>query len=118
MSNPPPTRYRTTNWPEYNAALRRRGSLLVWLDREMGWLAPASGRPGRPETFSDAAIQVCLTIKVLLWLPPVRPEVSDLVGVGSSAVFCQASRCGTDRPRAGMVICGSGPDLFAELICS
>ena len=69
MSKPPPARYRTTNWSEYNAALRKRGSLLVWLDREMEWLAPGSGRPGRPETFSDAAIQFCLSIKVLFGLP-------------------------------------------------
>ena len=69
MSKPPPARYRTTNWSEYNAALRKRGSLLVWLDREMEWLAPGSGRPGRPETFSDAAIQFCLSLKVLFGLP-------------------------------------------------
>ena len=68
MSQPSPTRYRTTNWSEYNAALRRRGSLLVWLDREMEWLAPGSGRPGRSETYSDAAIQFCLSIKVLFGL--------------------------------------------------
>ena len=68
MSKPCPTRYRTTNWPEYNASLRRRGSLLVWLDREMKWLASPSGRPGRPETISDAAIQFCLSMKVLFGL--------------------------------------------------
>jgi hypothetical protein len=68
MSKPTPTRYRITNWPEYNAALRRRGSLLVWLDREMEWLARSSGRPGRSETYSDAAIQFCLSIKVLFGL--------------------------------------------------
>ena len=68
MSKPTPTRYRITNWPEYNAALRRRGSLLVWLDREMEWLASPSGRPGRSETYSDAAIQFCLSIKVLFGL--------------------------------------------------
>jgi hypothetical protein len=68
MSKPTPTRYRTTNWPEYNAALRRRGSLLVWLDREMEWRARSSGRPGRSETYSDAAIQFCLSIKVLFGL--------------------------------------------------
>ena len=68
MSQPTPARYRTTNWSEYNAALRRRGSLLVWLDREMEWSAPKRGRPGRPETFSDTAIQVCLSIKVLFSL--------------------------------------------------
>ena len=81
MSKPAPARFRVTNWTEYNAALRRCGSLLVWLDREMEWLAPKRGRPGRPETFSDAAIQFCLSIKALLWLPPVLQEVSDLAGV-------------------------------------
>ena len=81
MSKPAPARYRTTNWPEYNAALRRPGALLVWLDREMEWSAPKRGRTGRPQAFSDAAIQVCLSIKVLLWLPPVMQEVSDLIGV-------------------------------------
>src|ERR687894_1528467 len=68
MSKPLPARYRTTNWSEYNAALRRRGSVLIWLDREMDWLAPKRGRPGRPETFSDTAIQFCLSIKVLFGL--------------------------------------------------
>jgi hypothetical protein len=68
MSKPEPARYRTTNWPEYNKALCRRGSLLVWLDREMEWLATGSGRPGRSATYSDAAIQFCLSIKVLFGL--------------------------------------------------
>ena len=68
MSRPAPARYRTTNWPEYNVALRRRGSLLVWLDRKIEWLAGLSGRPGRPETYTDAAIQFCLSIKVLFGL--------------------------------------------------
>jgi hypothetical protein len=26
----PKQRYRVTNWPEYDAALRQRGSLTVW----------------------------------------------------------------------------------------
>ncbi|MGR3435782.1 MAG: IS5/IS1182 family transposase, partial [Shimia sp.] len=37
MSKPAPTRYRTLNWPAYNAALRERGSLTVWFDRDMAW---------------------------------------------------------------------------------
>ena len=52
-----------------NAALRKRGSLLIWLDKEMTWLAPHDGSPGHPAIFSDAAIQFCLTIKVLFKLP-------------------------------------------------
>ncbi|WP_037372424.1 IS5/IS1182 family transposase, partial [Salipiger mucosus] len=69
MSKPKPARYRTTNWSAYNAALRKRGSLLIWLDKEMVWHAPHEGRPGRPPVFSNAAIQFCLSIKVLFKLP-------------------------------------------------
>ena len=35
----------------------------------MTWLAPHDCGPGRPAVFSDAAIQFCLTIKVLFNLP-------------------------------------------------
>ena len=57
MSKPSPARYRTTNWSGYNASLRKRGSLLIWVDKDMTWRAPRGGRPGRPPVFSDAAIQ-------------------------------------------------------------
>lgn len=69
MTKPAPARYRTKNWRSYNEALKRRGSLLVWLDRDMVWLAPRAGRPGRPPVFSDAAVQFCLMVKVLFGLP-------------------------------------------------
>ena len=69
MTKPEPARYRTTNWKSYNDALRRRGSLLIWLDNDMVWLAARAGRPGRPPVFSDAAIQFCLMVKVLFGLP-------------------------------------------------
>ena len=69
MSKPTPARYRTTNWSAYNAALRKRGSLLIWLDKEMDWHAPHEGRAGRPPVFSNVAIQFCLSIKVLFKLP-------------------------------------------------
>ncbi len=64
-----PPRYRTTNWSTYNASLRMRGSLLVWFDRDMAWFAEKAGKLGRPEVFSDAAIQFCLSVKVLFGLP-------------------------------------------------
>ena len=34
MSKPMPTRNRTTTWSAGNAALRKRGWLLIWLDKE------------------------------------------------------------------------------------
>jgi len=46
-----------TNWKSFNDALRRRGSLLIWLDKDMTWRPNRAGRPGRPPVFSDAAIQ-------------------------------------------------------------
>jgi len=65
MSKPTSPTYKTTNWAEYNAALKRRGSLTIWFDPEMNWDAKPSGKRGRSRTFSDAAIQTCLTMKVL-----------------------------------------------------
>lgn len=56
-------KYRTTNWTEYNASPKARGSLTVWLDKEMQWLAEPNGKRGRNQTSSDAAIQFCLSIK-------------------------------------------------------
>ena len=61
-------RYKTTNWAAYNAALKARGSLTIWLDKDMQWYAPANGRRGRQRVFSDAAIQFCLSIKCLFGL--------------------------------------------------
>jgi IS5 family transposase len=69
MPKPPAPKYRTTNWTEYNAALKQRGSLEIWFDPEMDWLSAPRGRPGRPRRFSDSAIELCLTLKVLFNLP-------------------------------------------------
>ena len=69
MSRPTPPTYRTTNWRSYNAALKQRGSLLIWFDPETVWLAAPTGKRGRSATFTDAAIQACLTLKALFGLP-------------------------------------------------
>tara|TARA_B110000483_G_C18053003_1_gene487292 strand:+ start:45 stop:977 length:933 start_codon:yes stop_codon:yes gene_type:complete len=69
MSSWIPTKYRTRNWAEYNLSLKQRGSLSIWFDPQMAWEAEASGLRGRQQTYSDAAIQACLTLKVLFSLP-------------------------------------------------
>lgn len=69
MSKPTPPQYKTTNWPAYNLALRRRGALTIWLDHDLCWRASLTGKVGRNPTFSDAAIQFSLTIKGLFGLP-------------------------------------------------
>lgn len=69
MSSWTPTTYKTKNWSDYNHALKQRGSLSIWFDAGMAWEAQPSGRRGRQQAYSDAAIQACLTIKVLFGLP-------------------------------------------------
>ena len=41
----------------------------IWDDPGTVWLAEPSARRGRPAPFTDAAIQVCLTLKALFGLP-------------------------------------------------
>ncbi len=60
-----PTKYKTTNWSSYNDSLKQRGSLSIWFDPALAWVPPPSGKRGRQQSFSDAAIQTCLTLKVL-----------------------------------------------------
>jgi hypothetical protein len=65
MSKPNIPTYKTSNWPAYNDALKRRGSLTIWFDPEMIWEAKPTGKRGRQPSYSAAAIQACLTMKVL-----------------------------------------------------
>ncbi len=87
MSKLEPAPYRTTNRKSYNDALKRRGPLLVWLDRDMDWLAPNAGKPGRPPVFSDAAIQFCLIIKVLFGLP--LRQTTGMVAMACCLFLCR-----------------------------
>ncbi len=38
-----PVHYFATKWKSYNDAMKWRGSLLVWLDRDIDWLTPHAG---------------------------------------------------------------------------
>lgn len=65
-------RYRVRNWSEYDRALVNRGSLTVWFEEEsiaQSWTPPPPKGRGKPGSYSDLAIQTCLTIKTLFRLP-------------------------------------------------
>jgi len=66
MSEPTPATCKTTIWPACNEALKRRGSLAIWSGPEMRWDAVPTGKRGRRPTYSAAAVQTCLAMKVLL----------------------------------------------------
>ena len=61
---------RVTNWPEYDAALRQRGSLTVWFSEEAiaAWRAePRTTRGGQPR-YSAVAIATALTLRTVFRL--------------------------------------------------
>jgi hypothetical protein len=66
----PKQRHRVTNWAEYDAALRRRGSLTVWFTDEAiaAWRAePRPTRGGQP-WYSPLAILTALTLRAVFRL--------------------------------------------------
>ena len=70
------SRYRIGNWPEYEAGLRHRGDLTVWLsgDAINSWREPPSGKPGGQRTFADTAIEAALRIRMIFHLPLRQTE--------------------------------------------
>src|SRR3954452_24395485 len=70
-------RHRVTNWAEYDAGLRARGSLTVWFTPEAiaAWAAaPRTTRSGQP-SYSDLAITTALTLRAVFRLALRQTEV-------------------------------------------
>lgn len=69
----PKQNYKLNNWPEYNEALRRRGSIDVWLSEEVISLWYEKDRvytgQGAPRRYSDFAIRTCYEIRLVYRLP-------------------------------------------------
>jgi hypothetical protein len=66
----PKQRHRVTNWAEYDASLRQRGSLTVWFSEEAiaAWrAAPRTTRGGQP-WYSPLAILTALTLRAVFRL--------------------------------------------------
>jgi hypothetical protein len=59
----PKARRRITNWPAYEAGLRRWGDVTFWLDETAlsGWRAPRRTSRGGQPIYSNMAIEVVLT---------------------------------------------------------
>ena len=63
-------KYKVTNWPEYNEALRRRGDITIWFTQEAidGWHPLKTGARGRPQVYSDFAIETAILIRQVFHL--------------------------------------------------
>src|SRR5690349_1905576 len=84
----PRQRHKVANWREYDASLRRRGSLTVWFTDEAvaAWAAePRTTRGGQP-WYSALAILTALTLRAVFRLAFRQTEglsgsVVDLLGL-------------------------------------
>jgi IS5 family transposase len=65
------TPYRTRNWKDYNTALVNRGRVTLWINPEVAkaWKAKSDGLPHKQKVYSDLAIEVILSLKILFKLP-------------------------------------------------
>ncbi len=102
-----------TNWAEYDASLRARGSLTVWFTPEAvaAWKAePRTGRGGQP-SYSDLAIATALTLRAVFRLALRQTEglISsllqllglDLPVLAHSTLSRRAETLEVARPKAG-----------------
>jgi hypothetical protein len=66
----PRSRYRVRNWPAYEAGLKRRGDLTLWIDEAAldGWQAPRRTTPGGQAIYSDLAIEMVLVLRLVFHL--------------------------------------------------
>lgn len=84
----PKLKFKVTNWAEYDAGLRRRGSLTLWVTDEAiaGWQAAPRPTPGGQSRYSDLAIETGLMLRLAFHLPLRQTEglmasVFELMGV-------------------------------------
>jgi Transposase DDE domain len=128
----PKARYRVQNWPTYEAGLKRRGDVTLWLDEAAiaGWQAPRRTTPGGQAWYSDVAIELVLMLRLVFRLALRQAEgfaasVLRLLGqdlrVPDHTTLCRRGRgfagC---RPRAvphgpmHLVIDSTGLQLFGR----
>lgn len=84
----PKMKFRMTNWPDYEAGLRRRGSLTLCVtsDALAGWRAPRRRTRGGQPRYSDLAIETALTLGCVFGMRLRQTEglmgsIFDLMGV-------------------------------------
>ncbi len=71
------TKYRVTNWREYERGLRSRGDITLWLSDEAreAWTPPPNnGRHGGQPRYSNLSIVTALTLRMVFHLPLRQTE--------------------------------------------
>jgi hypothetical protein len=63
----PKMKFKVTNWSNYEAGLRRRGSLTLWVSDEAiaAWTAAPRTTPGGQARYSETAIETALMVRLV-----------------------------------------------------
>ena len=84
----PKQKRRVTNCADYDESLRRRGDLTVWVSEDVlaVWSAPRRTTPVGQPVYSDLAIEMCLTLRMVFKQPLRQTQglmrsISKLMGV-------------------------------------
>ena len=104
----PRQRHRVTNWREYDASLRNRGSLTIWFtpDAIAGWKAQPRTTPGGQRHYSNLAIETALTLRAVFRLALRQSE-----GLIGSIIRPAGSRSYNAEPAGVWIAClQSGAD--------
>jgi IS5 family transposase len=109
----PKQKHRVTNWAEYDAGLRARGSLTVWFTPEAvaAWAAAPRTTRGGQASYSDLAIATALTLRAVFRLALRQTEgligsILRLLGLDlsvpdHSTLSRRAETLEVPRPRCG-----------------
>jgi hypothetical protein len=88
----PKMQFHVKNWAEYDAGLRRRGSLTLWVTPEVldGWQAIRRTTPGGQSSYSELAIETGMMLRLAFHLALRQTEglmvsIFGLLGVSLSA---------------------------------
>jgi len=134
----PKQKHKVTNWREYDASLRQRGSLTVWFTDEAieAWRAAPRTTPGGQPWYSPLAILTALTLRAVFRLALRQTEglIGSVIGllgltlaVPDHTTLCRrAETLEVPRPRrdggplhllvdsTGLKLCGAGEWLVEK----
>ena len=104
------TKYRVTNWPEYDRGLVQRGDVTVWLsaDAIAAWKPTATGRRGGQLKYSDIAIETALTLRLVFHLV-LSQRCADALTAPSGPISCRHADRLPAAPRTHPVRRRMGP---------
>ncbi len=136
----PKQKHKVTNWREYDASLRQRGSLTVWFTDEAiaAWCAEPRTTPGGQPWYSPLAILTALTLRAVFRLALRQTEglIGSVIGLlgldlavpDHSTLSRRAETLEVPRPRpgrdgepvhllvdsTGLKLCGAGEWLIEK----